>query len=184
MSRALICNAVSQHSNARVARYTSVREKIVDPQYSGWFLHFKKGGSFPNHTWHMDPCTTEPGNPTKPKCSMLYHDKEQTPVDRGDIVIPVYNKTTGWTIYNNTNDVSGCNPSNPSPRIVVAPRQPNWQGCQAAADAMKFPIFTFWQNPGAKPGANGTCWLSNNWTKVNPQGSQVRGEEWSGGGRR
>ena len=70
------------------------------------------------------------------------------------------------------------NPSNPSPRIVVAPRQPNWQGCQAAADARKFPIFTFWQNPGAKPGANGTCWLSNNWTKVNPHGSQVRGEEW------
>ena len=38
--------------------YTSVREKLTDPQYSGWFLKFKPGGSI-NGSWHSPPCTTD-----------------------------------------------------------------------------------------------------------------------------
>eukprot|EP01060_Flectonema_neradi_P038414 TRINITY_DN8043_c0_g2_i1.p1 TRINITY_DN8043_c0_g2~~TRINITY_DN8043_c0_g2_i1.p1 ORF type:complete len:439 (+),score=113.64 TRINITY_DN8043_c0_g2_i1:63-1319(+) len=52
--------------------YTSVREKLDDPQYSGFFLKFKPGGSFPNGTYHVPQCTYE-------KCSEFYHDQEQTP---------------------------------------------------------------------------------------------------------
>lgn len=49
--------------------YTSVREKITDPAYSGWFLQFKdyKGPSS-NHSYHVPACTYE-------KCSGFYHDQ-------------------------------------------------------------------------------------------------------------
>ena len=52
--------------------YTSVREKLDDPRYSGFFLKFKPGGYFPNGTYHVPQCTYE-------KCSEFYHDQEQTP---------------------------------------------------------------------------------------------------------
>lgn len=42
--------------------FTGVREKISDPQYSGWFLHFR---------------TDHPHVPTDN--TTLYHDHEQTP---------------------------------------------------------------------------------------------------------
>ena len=47
--------------------YTQVREKITDPNYSGWFLHFD-----PNNktAYHQPKCTGD-------KCSDLYHDQEQ-----------------------------------------------------------------------------------------------------------
>lgn len=61
--------------------YTNVREKLTDPAYAGWFLAFKPGGSLPNHTYHVPPCTAG-------KCSALYHDQEQTPEHPGVCVQP------------------------------------------------------------------------------------------------
>ena len=49
--------------------YTSVREKLEDPAYSGWFLKFKDGV---DGSYSVDPCTYD-------KCSELYHDQDQTP---------------------------------------------------------------------------------------------------------
>ena len=49
--------------------FTSVREKLEDPQYSGWFLRFKDGI---NGSYSTDPCTFD-------KCSEFYHDQDQTP---------------------------------------------------------------------------------------------------------
>ena len=74
--------AVSPNSHVFVYRnlvkalpwYTSVREKISDPAYAGWFLAFKPGGSFPNGTWHVPACDN---NFDPPLCSDLYHDQEQ-----------------------------------------------------------------------------------------------------------
>ncbi len=54
----------------------SVREKISDPAYAGWFLRFKAGGSRPDGTWHVPACDN---NYKPPLCSALYHDQEQTP---------------------------------------------------------------------------------------------------------
>jgi len=51
---------------------TTVREKLEDPAYSGFFLRFKEGGSFPNGSYHVPACTGS-------KCSAYYHDQEQTP---------------------------------------------------------------------------------------------------------
>lgn len=53
-----------------------VREKLVDPAYSGWFLHFAPGGAFPNGSWHVPSCDT---GYSPPLCSNLYHDQLQTP---------------------------------------------------------------------------------------------------------
>jgi len=52
--------------------FTSVREKLDDPAYSGFFLPFKAGGYYPNGTYHVPACTDG-------KCSSLYHDQDQTP---------------------------------------------------------------------------------------------------------
>jgi len=54
--------------------FGSVREKLDDPQYSGFFLKFdptKKNGSY-----HVPQCDS---NYSPPKCSVFYHDQEQTP---------------------------------------------------------------------------------------------------------
>ena len=56
--------------------YTSVREKINDPAYSGWFLPAKPGGSLPNSSYWVDQCDRS-WDP--PRCSDLYKDKDQTP---------------------------------------------------------------------------------------------------------
>jgi hypothetical protein len=53
-----------------------VREKLVDPAYSGWFLRFAPGGSLPNGSYHVPACD-DTYNP--PLCSEFYHDQEQTP---------------------------------------------------------------------------------------------------------
>ena len=49
--------------------YTSVREKLEDPAYSGFFLKFSDGI---NGSYHTNPCTDG-------KCSEFYHDQDQTP---------------------------------------------------------------------------------------------------------
>ena len=55
---------------------TYVREKLEDPQFSGYFLPFKPGGAFPNGSWHVPACDD---NYDPPLCSPLYHDQQQTP---------------------------------------------------------------------------------------------------------
>ena len=50
--------------------YSTVREKLMDPQYSGFFLKFKPNAS--QSELHVPKCTGM-------KCSDLYHDQEQTP---------------------------------------------------------------------------------------------------------
>lgn len=53
--------------------FGSVREKLDDPAYSGFFLKFdpKRKGRY-----HVPPCDT---NYSPPKCSEFYHDQEQSP---------------------------------------------------------------------------------------------------------
>ena len=50
--------------------FTTVREKILDPAYAGWFINFSG-----NHDYHVPDCAAE----NKSKCSVFYHDQEQTP---------------------------------------------------------------------------------------------------------
>lgn len=53
--------------------YTSVRVKLDDPAYAGWFIKFKDyHGPSSNNSYHVPACTYE-------KCSGFYHDQEQTP---------------------------------------------------------------------------------------------------------
>lgn len=41
-------------------RYTSVREKLDDPAYAGWFMRFKDyKGPQSNHSYHVPACTYE-----------------------------------------------------------------------------------------------------------------------------
>eukprot|EP00466_Bigelowiella_natans_P011392 jgi/Bigna1/78316/fgenesh1_pg.54_\ len=54
--------------------FTAVREKLDDPQYSSWFLRFD-GARLRQHNLHVPSCAAE--NSTK--CSVFYHDQEQTP---------------------------------------------------------------------------------------------------------
>ena len=59
--------------------YSSVREKLADPQYSGFFLRFDPKNSTP---YNVPPCDT---NFSPAKCSSFYHDQEQSPGHpRGD----------------------------------------------------------------------------------------------------
>ena len=55
---------------------TTVREKLDDPAYSGFFVPFKRGGSLPDGTWHVPACDTAY---SPPKCSGLFHDQVNTP---------------------------------------------------------------------------------------------------------
>jgi hypothetical protein len=52
--------------------FTSVREKLEDPAYAGFFLKFNPNNSTP---YHVPQCDT---NYSPPKCSDLYHDPEDT----------------------------------------------------------------------------------------------------------
>jgi hypothetical protein len=52
--------------------FTSVREKLEDPAYAGFFLKFNPTNSTP---YHVPQCDT---NFSPPKCSDLYHDPEKT----------------------------------------------------------------------------------------------------------
>jgi hypothetical protein len=53
--------------------FASVREKLDDPAYSGFFLKFKKGATASE--LHVSPCAPE----NMSKCSVYYHDQKQTP---------------------------------------------------------------------------------------------------------
>lgn len=53
--------------------YTSVREKLTNPAYAGFFLKFNPSNSTP---YAVPPCDS---NYSPPKCSPFYHDQEQTP---------------------------------------------------------------------------------------------------------
>ena len=67
--------------------YTSVREKISDPAYSGWFLKF--GAPTVNGTSYHVPTCDDSYSP--PLCSGLYHDRDQTPghpKGDGDCALP------------------------------------------------------------------------------------------------
>jgi len=54
----------------------SIRKKLEDPQYSGWFLTYTPGGSLPNGSYYANPCDYD-FSPAK--CSSLYHDQVQSP---------------------------------------------------------------------------------------------------------
>lgn len=150
--------------------YSTVREKILDPQYSGFFLHFKPGGSNGTDKWHMPPCTESlVGN--KPKCSTFYHDHEQTPANGHAHTGPV-KSPDGWLVWSPYNGVGGnmvhCDLANQSSSCQVWAANgngyPTWQSCSLAADiAMKtnhlIQLFTWWQNPG-EPANHGSCWFS------------------------
>lgn len=67
--------------------YTSVREKISDPAYAGWFLKF--GAPTVNGTSYHVPTCDDSYSP--PLCSGLYHDRDQTPghpKGDGDCALP------------------------------------------------------------------------------------------------
>eukprot|EP00039_Didymoeca_costata_P015930 m.277463 g.277463 ORF g.277463 m.277463 type:complete len:615 (+) comp16307_c0_seq7:50-1894(+) len=58
--------------------YSSVREKLDDPQYSGWFVKFKDyKGPQSNNSYHVPACTWY--NVPTMKCSGFYHDQAQSP---------------------------------------------------------------------------------------------------------
>ena len=141
--------------------YTSVREKITDPAYSGWFLPFSKKPS--NGTkWHMSKCTGS-------KCSNLYHDQEQTPHAPGSTAPTAPTRTKlsdGWYLYNSTNDVSGCHPGWET--IVQGTPQPDWQSCKAAAEQLGKKGFTWWDDP-TKPAEKPFCWCLDQWAGHTPQ---------------
>lgn len=57
--------------------FTSVREKLVDPAYSSWFLSFANNGK---GSYHVPVCnSTTPPSSHPTACSAFYHDQEQTP---------------------------------------------------------------------------------------------------------
>ena len=60
--------------------FTSVREKLVDPEYAGWFLQFKDGAN--GKDYFSPACTRGQG------CSKFYHDQLQTPWDKGSGLKP------------------------------------------------------------------------------------------------
>ena len=51
--------------------FTGVREKLMDPAYSGFFLRFSGANNY-----HVPTCDN---NWTPPRCSEYYHDQDQTP---------------------------------------------------------------------------------------------------------
>ena len=51
--------------------FTAVREKIMDPAFSGWFLRFSGANNY-----HVPTCDNAF---SPPRCSTFYHDQDQTP---------------------------------------------------------------------------------------------------------
>lgn len=143
--------------------YTSVREKITDPAYAGWFLKFKPGGSLPGGTWHSPNCSTDASGT---KCSALYHDQEQTPQPPQGTRV----QDGAWFIYNNTNDVNGLHPGWRT--VVDGGSHASWEGCRAAADTAEHKVFVWWPNRGTP---NGTCWFTDDWSTPRLPGSHAKG---------
>jgi hypothetical protein len=69
--------------------YDQVREKLLDPSYSGWFLKFKEGGApgLPPNTWNVPNCNIENG---EKKCSEFYHDQ---------VCVMVVNCGHEWSLF-------------------------------------------------------------------------------------
>lgn len=57
--------------------YTDVRDKIINPAYSDWFLKFKDGVT--GTDYHVPACTGKGTSDDPKKCSSFYHDQDQTP---------------------------------------------------------------------------------------------------------
>jgi hypothetical protein len=53
--------------------FSSVRAKLLNPAYAGWFLRFD--AAKPRSTYNVPACAAE----NQSKCSPFYHDQEQTP---------------------------------------------------------------------------------------------------------
>ena len=152
--------------------YESVRKKIVDPAFEGFFLKFKKGGSQPNGTWHVPQCTESlVGNP--PKCTEFYHDTEQTPRNGQN---QSQSTVDGWAVYRPYNGVGGhlthcselsntsaaCQVWVATPPDADANAFPDFESCAKAADKARatnplIHLWTWWQYPGA---TSGSCWFS------------------------
>jgi hypothetical protein len=142
--------------------YDQVREKLLDPSYSGWFLKFKKGGApgLPPDTWNVPNCNIENG---EKKCSEFYHDQEQTPqASKPNPNAPTRAQVGDWYVYNNTNDVCGLAPGNHT--IVDGGQVADWQSCRDASTKAGHKIFTYWPNK-AGTSAPGACWFSGDWVK-------------------
>ena len=65
--------------------FTSVREKLEDPRYAGFFLRFANAScatdpACANATYHVPTCDY---GYSPPKCTAFYHDQEQTPEHPG-----------------------------------------------------------------------------------------------------
>ena len=56
--------------------FGSVREKMDDPSYSGWFLKFSPAVLANHSAAHVPVCDKDY---SPPKCTPFYHDQEQTP---------------------------------------------------------------------------------------------------------
>jgi len=66
--------------------FGSVREKLDDPAFSGFFVRYDPGryrGSGSNGSFVSPPCDWEYNASYTPKCSALYHDQEDCPHARG-----------------------------------------------------------------------------------------------------
>jgi hypothetical protein len=89
--------------------YTSVREKLEDPDYADWFIKFKSEGP-----WYSSKCDN---NYDPPLCSDFYHSQEQSPGyphGDGDCASPgcdcgkvpcgfyIFNHSTTTTVNNET----------------------------------------------------------------------------------
>eukprot|EP00035_Acanthoeca_spectabilis_P030665 m.10340 g.10340 ORF g.10340 m.10340 type:complete len:569 (+) comp4307_c0_seq1:82-1788(+) len=146
--------------------YSSVREKLLDPQYSGFFLKFNQNSSAPPP--HVPKCTnSKVGNP--PKCSEFYHDQEQTPQNgQNSAPPPPFNPGPDhWTRYNPGNGVAGMHPAE-NLSIWLAPGTPadypSFVECENAATVAmknntKIRMYTWWLDA---PSSNtGTCWFHN-----------------------
>lgn len=55
--------------------FTTIREKLLNPQYEGFFLKFHQNEDDSKQPYHVPPCAAE----NNTKCSHLYHDQLQTP---------------------------------------------------------------------------------------------------------
>jgi hypothetical protein len=58
--------------------FTSVREKLTDPDYAPWFMNFSKDVVADHTKANVPVCDT---NHKPPLCSNLYHDQSHRPPD-------------------------------------------------------------------------------------------------------
>ena len=73
---------VYRNSIKALSWFASVRELLVDPAYSPWFLRFAATPPKNNGTYYSPPCDP---NYNPPLCSNLYHDQTQSPAyPKGD----------------------------------------------------------------------------------------------------